>query len=86
MGCPQKIHDASSGIETSEGVGGVVRNRGPGRRLGGSEQWATTVYAGYDRLVGDAGDSPITRRLGSQDQFTVGARLSYSFAITPFWR
>jgi MipA family protein len=51
-----------------------------------SEQWATTVYAGYDRLVGDAGDSPITRRLGSQDQFTVGARLSYSFAITPFWR
>ena len=51
-----------------------------------SEQWTTTVYAGYDRLVGDAGDSPITRRLGSQDQFTVGARLSYSFAITPFWR
>jgi MipA family protein len=36
--------------------------------------------------VRDAGDSPITRRLGSQDQFTVGARLSYSFAITPFWR
>jgi outer membrane scaffolding protein for murein synthesis (MipA/OmpV family) len=51
-----------------------------------SEQWATTLYAGFDRLVGDAGDSPITRRLGSRDQFTVGARLSYSFAITPFWR
>jgi MipA family protein len=51
-----------------------------------SEQWATTVYAGYDRLTGDAADSPITRRLGSQDQFKVGAKLSYSFAITPFWR
>ena len=27
----KQIHDASSGIETSEGVGGVVRNRGPSR-------------------------------------------------------
>jgi outer membrane protein len=51
-----------------------------------SEQWATTVYAGYDRLTGDAAESPITRRLGSQDQFKVGAKLSYSFAVTPFWR
>lgn len=46
-----------------------------------SPQWATTLYAGYDRLVGDAGDSPITRRIGSPNQFTVGARLSYSFAM-----
>ena len=51
-----------------------------------SEQWATTVYAGYDRLTGDAADGPITCLLGSQDQFKVGAKLSYSFAITPFWR
>jgi hypothetical protein len=29
----KRIHDASSGIETSEGGGGVVRNRGPGLRL-----------------------------------------------------
>lgn len=46
-----------------------------------SEQWATTVFAGYDRLVSDAGRSPIARNLGSRDQFTVGAGLSYSFAI-----
>jgi MipA family protein len=50
-----------------------------------SEQWATTVFAGYNRLVGDAGDSPITRRLGSENQFTVGASVSYSFALKPFW-
>jgi outer membrane scaffolding protein for murein synthesis (MipA/OmpV family) len=48
-----------------------------------SEQWSTTVYAGYRRLVGDAADSSITRRLGSPDQFTVGASLSYSFIFDP---
>lgn len=46
-----------------------------------SPQWATTLFAGYDRLVGDAGASPITRRIGSPHQLTVGARLSYSFTM-----
>jgi len=64
---------------TSAGVLGAVTYKW-------SEQWATTAYAGYDRLTGDAAESPITRRLGTRDQFTVGASLSYSFAITPFWR
>jgi MipA family protein len=44
-----------------------------------SEQWSTTVYGGYDRLVDDAGRSPIVRNLGSRDQYIVGAQLSYSF-------
>ncbi len=44
-----------------------------------SEQWSTTVYGGYDRLVDDASRSPIVRNLGSRDQYTVGASLSYSF-------
>lgn len=48
-----------------------------------SEQWATTVYGQYDRLVEDAGRSPISRNLGSRDQYTVGARLSYSFSLPP---
>ncbi|MGO4705250.1 MipA/OmpV family protein [Microvirga sp. 2MCAF38] len=48
-----------------------------------SEQWTTTVYAGYRRLVGDSADSPITRRIGSPDQFLVGASLSYSFVFDP---
>lgn len=48
-----------------------------------SEQWSTTAYAGYRRLVGDAADSSITRRIGSPDQFTVGAALSYSFVFAP---
>jgi MipA family protein len=49
-----------------------------------SEQWSTTVYAGYDRLVEDAGRSPVARVLGSQDQYIVGAQLSYSFYFPGF--
>lgn len=38
-------------------------------------------YAGYDRLVGDAAQSPVVRAFGSRDQFSAGLGLSYSFAI-----
>jgi outer membrane scaffolding protein for murein synthesis (MipA/OmpV family) len=48
-----------------------------------NETWATTAYAGYSRLVSHAGNSPIVRRIGSEDQFTIGASLSYSFAWNP---
>jgi MipA family protein len=47
-----------------------------------SEQWSTTVSASYSHLVGDAADSPIVKRFGSENQFKVGASLSYSFATT----
>lgn len=50
-----------------------------------NETWATTVYAGYNRLTSDIADSPIVTRIGSRDQYIVGARLSYSFNFTPFW-
>lgn len=46
--------------------------------------WATTVYAGYERLVGDAADSPIVRSFGSADQFKLGASFSYSFQTSGF--
>jgi outer membrane scaffolding protein for murein synthesis (MipA/OmpV family) len=38
-------------------------------------------YARYDRLVGDAGDSPIVASFGSRDQFGAGVGLSYSFTV-----
>ena len=44
-----------------------------------SPLWTGTVYASYDRLVADAGRSPISRQLGSRDQFTVGTIVSRSF-------
>lgn len=45
------------------------------------ETWSVTGYGGYNRLVGDSGRSPIVRRLGTPDQFTFGAKVSYSFSM-----
>ena len=38
-------------------------------------------YARYERLVGDAADSPIIRELGSRDQLSAGLGLSYTFTV-----
>jgi MipA family protein len=39
------------------------------------------VFQRFDRLLGDAAASPITRRFGSPDQFTFGLGANYSFAV-----
>lgn len=46
--------------------------------------WATTVYAGYERLTDDASKSPITKAFGSADQLRFGASMSYSFSLPNF--
>ncbi|QNM82650.1 MipA/OmpV family protein [Sphingomonas sabuli] len=38
-------------------------------------------YGRYDRLVGDAKDSPIVRQYGSPDQFSAGLGVSYTFNL-----
>lgn len=43
--------------------------------------WGLQGYVGYDRLVGDAADSPIVRGFGSRDQFSGGAGLFIEFNI-----
>jgi outer membrane protein len=43
--------------------------------------WGMRGYAGYDRLIGDAADSPIVRAFGSRDQFSGGAGLFFEFNI-----
>ncbi len=43
--------------------------------------WGMQGYLGYDRLVGDAADSPIVQALGSRDQFSGGAGLFFEFTI-----
>ena len=43
--------------------------------------WGLQGYVGYDRLVGDAADSPIVRGFGSRDQFSGGAGLFVEFNI-----
>jgi outer membrane protein len=44
-----------------------------------SGRWGLSAYAKYDRLVGDAADSPIVLTYGSRDQFSFGAGLTYTF-------
>lgn len=39
------------------------------------------AYAGYDRLVGDAADSPLLQAFGSRDQYSAGIGLSYTFQV-----
>ncbi|SDR53768.1 Outer membrane scaffolding protein for murein synthesis, MipA/OmpV family [Rhizobiales bacterium GAS191] len=47
-----------------------------------NDQWAASINGGYQRLIGDAGKSPIVTKLGSRDEFSLGARLSYSFGVS----
>lgn len=48
-------------------------------RLG--RNWGLKGYVGYDRLIGDAADSPIVRGFGSRDQFSGGGGLFLEFNI-----
>ena len=48
-----------------------------------SQQWSTTAFITYKRLVGDAADSPIVERFGSENQIGAGLTVSYSFGYTP---
>jgi outer membrane protein len=43
--------------------------------------WGMQGYAGYDRMVRDAADSPITRAFGSRDNFSGGAGLFFEFNV-----
>lgn len=42
---------------------------------------SAAVLAGYDRLAGDAGKSPLVRERGSRNQATVGLGLVYRFGM-----
>lgn len=44
-----------------------------------SERWGVQGYTRYDRLVSDAGDSPVVRRFGSRNQLSTGVALTYTF-------
>jgi outer membrane protein len=46
-----------------------------------SPQWGIQAYGRYERLVGDAGRSPLIRTYGSRDQFSAGLALSYTFGL-----
>ncbi len=45
-----------------------------------TENWSTTAFGAYNKLVGDAGKSPVAKKLGDKDSVTVGLGLAYSFS------
>jgi len=73
---------AASGLTAYDPEGGL---RSIGAMAGVTHQLSRSIgvyaYAGYDRLVGDAADSPIVRQLGSENQFSAGLALFFSFNV-----
>lgn len=50
-----------------------------------SRNFGVYAYAQYDRLIGDAKDSPIVQQLGSENQFAAGIALFFNFRMeNPF--
>lgn len=70
-GLPQYRPDA--GIHAIGATSGAAYQLGP--------RWGLFGFGRYERLVGDAANSPIIRELGSKNQFSAGAGLTYSFSI-----
>ncbi|MEI4505615.1 MipA/OmpV family protein [Sphingopyxis sp. CCNWLW253] len=71
---------ATSGLPAYDPGGGIHSvgvTAGYHHMLG--KRWGIALYGRYDRLVGDAADSPVTRQLGSRSQPSGGIALSYTF-------
>lgn len=71
---PLPTYQASSGIETWGVTAQVTRYMGNGFTLG--------AYGSYNRVVGDAADSPLTQ---NANQFEAGMSLSYAFNLGKSW-
>jgi outer membrane protein len=59
------------------GVQAVGATAGAIRQI--TRHWGLTGFVKYDRLVGDAERSPVTRRFGSPNQVSGGLALTYTF-------
>lgn len=65
------VYDAGGGVQAVGATAGVLRQV--------SDRWGIAGYAKYDRLTGDAADSPVVAAYGSRNQFSGGIALSYTF-------
>ncbi len=64
-------YEADAGIQSVGAAGSFLRQLTP--------RWGLIGYAKYDRLVGDAADSPIVMNFGSRNQFSGGLAATYTF-------
>ena len=87
-----RYHDAYFGVAPAVGIAAGIPAFDPGGGIYAygaaagltvmlNERWGLHTYAGYDRLTGDAADSPIVTSFGSRDQFSGGIGISYSFRL-----
>jgi outer membrane protein len=60
-----------------------VRSVGAGAqaRYQWNPQWATNAFVEFERLVGDAENSPLVQERGSANQVMVGFGIAYSFDL-----
>lgn len=65
------VYRPGGGVSSVGVAVGALKQFGP--------RWGVAAYARYDRLVGDAADSPIVRGPGSRSQPAAGIALSYTF-------
>lgn len=68
-------------------AGGGLYSYGAGAmaRYFWTPQFATHTFVEYERLTGDAANSPLVTQRGSPNQFTFGAGATYSFDIPGLW-
>ena len=77
---------AGSGLPVYD-AGGGVRSFGAGAqaRYEWSKAWATHLFVEYERLSGDAANSPLVTVRGTRDQVQVGLGATYSFDMKGLW-
>jgi MipA family protein len=77
---------AASGLPLFDAQGGV-RSVGAGTqaRYFWTPQFATHAFVEYERLTGDAANSPLVEQRGSADQLTIGFGVTQSFNIKSPW-
>ncbi len=86
--------DAYLGVGAAEAAASGLSEFDPGGGLKGvgmeaearyalTPRWSVVGSGGYERLVGDAADSPIVD-VGSENQFTAGLGLTYRFGLDLF--
>jgi outer membrane protein len=68
-------------------AGGGLYSYGAGAqaRYFWTPQFATHVFFEYERLTGDAANSPLVIQRGSPNQFMYGAGVTYSFDMPSWW-
>lgn len=77
---------ALSGLPVYDARGGL-RSYGLGAQAtyAWSRQWASALFFEYERLSGDAGNSPLVTQRGARNQIQVGVDLTYSFNVPGLW-